>query len=298
MPAIRADTVGEILRILRNAEKTLVRRLKDPSQAMESSLIRQRDAVHEAITRFEADATTAVGRGLDLAWSAGVELLTVPMDALGVDLRPALRIDDRALRALRNLTTDQIKDIGLTSINKINATLGEVLVGTRSMPDAIEAVSKVLTHDAVKRARRIVYTSVGQAYSESGDEAMRDAAAHGIKIGKRWVKSGKRVPRPSHVAAHNQMVRATQAFLIGAPKGGVEPLRFPRDPEASLANTLNCGCISVPVLDGSTFGAGVVSIPDDLSQPIKVIPRSQYEQARTSEADRINDRLARYLGTR
>lgn len=298
MPAIRAETVQEILRILRAAEAALVKRLRDPSERMESSLLRQRDAVRDAIARFEADATDAVGRGLDRAWAAGVDLLTRPMEAIGVDLRPALRIDDRALRALRNLTTDQIKDISLQAVNRINATLGEVLVGTRSLPDAIADVSKVFSEDGVRRARRLVYTSVGQAYSEASDEAMNDAAKLGVKVAKRWIKSGKRRHRPAHAAAHNQMVRVSQPFLIAVARGGVEPLRFPRDPRASLGNILNCGCMSVPVLDGSTFGAGVVSIPDDPTQPIRIISRTAHEQTLAQQVERINDRLSRFLGTR
>lgn len=297
MPAIRADTIAEVLRILRKAEEDLVARLRDPSAAMESSLLRQRDAVRDAIARFEAEAGAAVGRGLDRAWGAGVDLLARPMEAIGVDLRPALRIDDRALRALRNLTTDKIKGLTLDSVNKINAKLAEVLVGTKPMPEAIADVQKILGADSARRARTIVYTSVGQAYSEAGDEAMQQAVDRGVKLGKRWIKSGKRNPRKSHVAAHNQMVRASQPYLIAMAKGGVEPLRFPRDPKASLGNILNCGCISVPVLDGSRFGAGVVHIPDDPTQPIRVVSAASRERRIEDEAARIRDRLQRYLGT-
>jgi hypothetical protein len=296
LPAIRADTIAEILRILRESEKALVARLRDPSEAMESSLIRQRDAVRDAIARFEASAGEALQRGLGTAWDAGVDLLARPMEAIGVDeLRPLLRIDDRALRALRNLTTDQIKGIALKSVNKINTSLGQVLVGTRSMQDAIADVEKILGKDSARRARTIVYTSVGQAYSEASDEAMRDAESLGVKLGKRWLKSGKRNPRPSHVAAHNQMVRVSQPFLIAMAKGGVEPLRFPRDPKASLGNILACGCISVPVLDGSTFGAGVISIPDDPSKPIRVVSPAARAAENESEAERIRARLQAFV---
>lgn len=298
MPRIRKDTIAEILRILREAEEALVARLKDPTEAMESSLLRQREAVRDAIARFEADAGAAAGRGLDQAWEAGVDMLVKPMDAIGVDLRPALRIDDRALRALRNLTTDQIKGIGTRAVNRINASLGQVLVGTRTMTEAIQDVSHILGEETPVRARMIVYTSVGQAYSEGSDEAMRDAEAIGVKLGKRWVKSGKRNPRPSHVAAHNQMVRVAKPFLIGTKKGAIEPMRYPRDPQASLGNVLNCGCMSLPVLDGSTFGAGVVHIPDDPSLPIRVVSAAQRAVDTQAEADRIRARLDAYLGRR
>lgn len=296
MPAIRADTVAEILRILREAEADLVARLRDPSERMESSLLRQRDAVRDAIARFEVEGGAALGRGLDTAWRAGVELLTAPMAAIGVDLQPALRINDRALRALRNLSTDRIKGIALDATNKINGSLGQVLAGTRSLQDAIADVETILGKDSARRARTIVYTNVGQAYSEAQDEAVNDAAQLGVKVGKRWVKSGKRHPRASHVAAHNQMVRANQPFLIGAPKGGVEKLRFPRDPEASLANRINCGCMSIPVLDGSTFGAGVISIPDDPSKPITVVTRASRDADNAAEVERIRERLRAFTG--
>lgn len=297
MPAIRAQTIAEILRLLREAEGAIVARLANATESSTVKLRQQQAAVREAIDRFAAAADGRVHAALDESWRAGIELIGEPLTAIGVQLGPALRIDDRALRAMRNFTTGKIKDVALRTINAINSELAQVVIGTRPISEAITRVQKLLGGSTRLRAQGIVYTNVGMAYSQSSYDAMMAAEQNGVKLAKRWLKSGKMHPRPNHVAAHNQIVRASQPFMIGNPRTGVsEPLRFPRDPDASIENTIHCGCVMVPVLDGSTFGASVIEIPDDPRAPIRMVSPAQRAQSNRDQAARVEDRLARYLG--
>ncbi len=299
LPQIRDDTVREILRLLNAAELEITGRLKNATPAALGKLRQQQQEVRAAIQRFAAAADKGLQSALGTSWRAGVELLTSPVQAAGAALGPALKIDDRSLRAMRLFTTDRIKDASLRTINRINATLGNVLIGTTPISDAITEIQKTMRGSTRQRAMNIAYTNVGMAYSAASYESMLAAERLGIPMAKRWMKSGKLHPRPGHVAAHNQIVRVSQPFLIGNPKTGeVEELRFPRDPDASIGNTIHCGCLMVPVLDGSTFGASVIEIPEDPSQPIRKISPAQRERNNREVIDRVNDRLERYLASK
>lgn len=299
LPQIRADTVREILRLLTEAEADIVARLKKATPASTVKLRQQQKEIRAAIERFAAAADRGLQGALGTSWTAGVDLLVKPIERAGAALGPLLRVDDRALRAMREFTTNRIKDVSLSTINRINSALGGVVLGTSPMSDAISTIQRVLGKATRQRAMNIAYTNVGMAYSQASFEAMQSAENLGIPMAKRWMKSGKLHPRPGHVAAHNQIVRVSQPFLIGDPKtGAIEELRFPRDPDASIGNTINCGCMMVPVLDGSTFGASVIEIPEDPSKPIRKISPAARARNDRDTIDRVNDRLARFLENR
>lgn len=297
LPLIRADMVREILRLLADAEADILARLKKASPASTSKMRQQQKEIRAAIERFSAAADLGMKGALGSSWVAGVDLLVKPIELAGAAIGPLLRIDDRALRAMREFTTNRIKDASLAAINRINTALGGVILGTTPMSDAISQVQRVLGKATRQRAMNIAYTNVGMAYSAASYESMQAAERLGIPIAKRWMKSGKLHPRPGHVAAHNQIVRVTQPFMIGNPKTGeVEELRFPRDPDASIGNTIHCGCMMIPVLDGSTFGASVIEIPEDPSKPIRKISPAARARDDRDTIERVNDRLARFLG--
>jgi hypothetical protein len=60
-------------------------------------------------------------------------------------------------------------------------------------------------------------------------------------------QSGKLHPRPGHVLASKQPpIPFLQDFeIVDLRTGETENMRFPRDPNASAFNTINCGCMMV-----------------------------------------------------
>lgn len=296
LPKIRADTVREILRLLAAAEADIAARLAKASQPSAAKLRQQQKEVRAAIERFSAAADSGMQSALGRSWTAGVDLFVKPIERAGAAIGPVLSIDDRSLRAMRLFTTNLIKDVSLRAIDQINSALGGVVLGTTPMSDAITAIQRILGKATRQRAANIAYTNVGMAYSAASYESMQAADALGIPIAKRWTKSGKLHPRPGHVAAHNQIVRVSQPFLIGDPRTGeVEELRYPRDPDASIGNTIHCGCIMIPVLSGSTFGASVIEVPENPDEPIRKISPAARDRDDRDTIARVNDRLARFL---
>jgi hypothetical protein len=296
LPRIQRDTQREILRQLKLAERSLAAQLITAAPGSQAQLRRQQAAVRDAIARFGRAANGAVGSGLDSAWGAGIDLLDKPSLVAGLDLGPHTRIDPRALLAMREFATGRIRDVTVKTIDRINGVLAQVLVGATPMSDAITEIQRILGGATRKRAMTIAYTEIGRAHSAASYAAMQDAQARGVKLGKRWLKSGKLHPRPSHVSAHNQLRRVDEPFeIVDRKTGELEKLRYPRDPKASAGNTINCGCLMVPVLDGSTYGASVIEIPEDRTKPVRKVPRARRDADNRARLEQVNDRLDRFL---
>lgn len=297
LPQIQQSTLQEILRHLGIARGEVIAALASASPAATISLAKQRAAIEAAMLRFQDRAAGRVVAGADDAWQAGIDLLGKPSAVMGLQLGPVLKINDRALLALREFLTGRIGDVSREGIKLLNDVLAQVVIGTKPMADAITDVQTILGGVTRRRAMTIAYTEIGTVHSAATYASMQAAEAAGVKLAKRWLKSGKRHPRPSHVQAHNQIVRVNEPFLIIDMKTGeTEKLRYPRDPKASAGNRINCGCLMVPVLDGSTFGASVIEIPADRTQPVRKVARSTRAESTQALVARVNSRLAT-LGT-
>lgn len=250
---IQRGAIQEILKQLDIAQKAITAQLAGVTDA----LTRQRlQAVQQDIARvmqtFRTAAEGSAIAGSQAAWHAGTEMLTAPLAAGGVAF--TTRIDPRALSALQGALTHLIADVSTATINRINAQLAQVIIGTQTASNAISEVQRLL-NSARQRAKTIVYTELGRIYATATQASMEDATKRLPGLRKRWVKSGKLHPRPEHVVAHGQLRGVNEPFDIAG-----EALLYPRDPAGSAGNTINCGCLSIPVTDGSTWGASTVHL--------------------------------------
>lgn len=250
---IQGDTVGEILRQLETARRTIAQQLSDVTDGLARLRLQAlQTQIATAMKAFRTAAETSASLGADRAHNAGVDMVRAPLAAGGLEFTP--RIDPRALSALKVSLTHLIGDVSTSVINRVNTQLAQVVIGTQPASSAIGEVQRLLG-SARGRAKTIVYTELGRIYSAANQASMSDAAERLPGLRKRWIKSGKRHPRPDHVAAHGQLQPINQPFVITG-----EKLMFPRDPNASAAQTINCGCLSIPVTDGSTWGASTVRL--------------------------------------
>jgi hypothetical protein len=87
-------------------------------------------------------------------------------------------------------------------------------------------------------------TEIGRAYSVAGQERMGEVRQYLPGLKKRWLKSGKLHGRLEHIAADGQVREVDEPFDIGG-----EKLMYPRDPNGSAKNTINCGCESISHMD-------------------------------------------------
>lgn len=266
LPRLQRDAVGEIERQLQEAAQRVTELLASAGSEWERTRLQALQAeIAQALGVWRANAESIASGATERAWIAGAELITQPMAAAGMSFAP--RVPLGALSALQHGVTSKITGITTRAIDRINAQIAQVLIGTQPAAEAITAVQRLLGGAVRRRARGIVYDELGRAYSRASQDAMSQATTLLPGLKKRWLHSGKRKPRPDHAAAHGQLVPVNDPFVIAG-----ESLMYPRDPQASPANTINCGCLSIPVTDGSTWTKSHVRM-DPLSSTtgVKVI---------------------------
>jgi HK97 family phage portal protein len=103
--------------------------------------------------------------------------------------------------------------------------------------------------DAEPRTVRIANVEVGSGFNFGVIEG-------GKKIGaklKAWQNNPRPTMRPTHDDATKHYLQnpipIDEPFEITSPSGVVEKMMFPRDPNASPDNTVNCQCVVVPIFD-------------------------------------------------
>ncbi len=203
-----------------------------------------RRALDEMGDQGAARISAAAGR----AWELGDDLVEKPLEAAGVRISTAPRIDLRQLTAMRAFMVDRIKDIAVQGANRISAELGLVVIGARSPSDAITAVTKILGESSRARATTIVRTELGRAFSAAAQDRMMEAAKMLPGLKKQWRRSGKLHPRLHHDLADGRVVEVDQPFVLKPFGRAAVELMFPRDPKAPASETINCGCVAIPFM--------------------------------------------------
>lgn len=253
LPRIQRDVLAEIIRQLAIAEGRVINALAaTPTEAAQRRLRQLQLELERAMEDFRQATTTASTNGASTGWQAGIRSIDAPFTAAGVSALGA-RIDAGALLAAQHFLTDRIEDVSMHALNKLNGALMQNIIGGTSLADTITDVQRIMGGVPRVRAMTVAYTEIGRAHSIAQDEALQQAGSIMPNLRKRWLKSGKLHPRASHVAAHNQIRGYHEAYLVDG-----ESLQFPRDPNGSARNTINCGCLSIPVVDGSSFGASTI----------------------------------------
>lgn len=253
---IRRDAIAEITRQLEAARRLILRRLAVAEDAQTRQRLRTMQAdVERHLEDFRRQAIGTATAASARAVQAGIAGVRQPLAAVGIDLTP--RINPHQLTAMRVALTDLVTNVSTSTKNRINAQLAQVLIGTQDLSGAVTRVQQLLG-SARKRARTIVYTELGRINSAAAQASMEEAARLLPGMKKRWVHSGKKHPRIDHLGAHGQVVDVDQPFIVGG-----EELMYPRDPDASARNTINCGCRHIPVVDGSSWGKSTAQLDMD-----------------------------------
>lgn len=131
------------------------------------------------------------------------------------------------------------KRINETTYKQLKQTLLEGLKKGESETKLAERVEKTMTLSKRQRAATIArtetFSTLNQALSKTYEE-------NGIQY-KEWLTARDERVRPAHAEADGQIVRINEPFMVGG-----EYLMQPGDPSGSAKNTINCRCISIPVI--------------------------------------------------
>lgn len=250
LTAIQRDTGLEVTRLLRQSETEILATLAaQPSDYELWRLPELLSSVRAALVTFERDGGARVGLGMGQSWQAGIDLIDAPLAAGGAFISGLVNeVDPRQLLAMRTFATDRIKNISITAADRINGALGLTAIGAQTPSDAATRISAILGTGGVGGARgraiTIVRTELGRAFSVAADERMQAVVEVVPGLKHQWRRSGKRLSRITHDAADGQIRDIGQPFNVGG-----KTLRYPRDPRASAADTINCGCTALPYME-------------------------------------------------
>jgi hypothetical protein len=243
--AVRAQ-----LRILRDARRAILARMVDAGAFDRFRLTLLLQAIDIEIMQGTAAAQRAIAGATEQAFGLGRLFSTV---ALGTP-QGLIGVSGELLRAVVFVTTDQIRDVWGELGSRLKLIIRRAALGVTDPFEAMKALARVIRDPktfgrAFWRAEAIVRTEVGRAFEIASQAEKERAAKAGVKVGKYWLHSGRTVhPRPEHIAAgETYSLKApilwNRPFVIAG-----ENLMYPKDPSASAANTINCGCTSVPVV--------------------------------------------------
>ncbi len=252
LPRIQKDTAAEVGRILGRAERDIRATLAGaPSDYQAWALPSLQASVRDALDSLGADAGQAMAEGATRAWDAGIDTVDAPVNAAmrldAPDFRIAAvlpEVDTRQLLAMRSFLTAKMKDVSTTLAERVNTELGLTMIGTRSVGETTGRVAAILKTGGRSRALTIVRTELGRAYSMAGQQRMEQAAGILPGLRKQWRRSGKLRSRIAHDAVDGQTREAARPFDVGGAS-----LMYPRDPAGPAAETINCGCQSLPWME-------------------------------------------------
>lgn len=247
---IQRDTHGEVLRLLKEAQKKITAELAStPSEFQAWRLPILQRSIRRAMAELDKSASARLSTAAGQSWQAGIDLVDEPLAAGGIRVGAFLpELDTGQLLAMRSFMTDRMQDVSVTLANRINSELGLAAIGASSTSQAIDRIAELLDSGGRARATTIVRTELGRAFSVAHQARQEQATERLPGLKKQWRRSGKLHSRPAHDAADGQIREVDEPFLVN----GIE-IMFPRDPAAPIGETINCGCQSLPYMDSWTM---------------------------------------------
>ena len=140
----------------------------------------------------------------------------------------------------------------LTDNTVIEKILSNGLKNGDSIADTAKKISDARIRDPGYRARRVAITETLRAHSVAQQESFMQSPAVEMKL---WRHSGWReFARENHMAIDGQTVRKDEPFTLFGADGGVYNPMYPRDIVLPAGESINCGCISEPIVSEYVLG--------------------------------------------
>lgn len=245
LDAVRTQIIGQLAQL-------------DPKNftAMQLGVLKQQ--IDALMAKFGSDATNMLDDYETKGFNLGAATVADPLQSLGLESSTFGQISQTALGVVQGYTADLVTALSADAAAKLNGVIQRAFLGGQSITDIIDQVGRALSGDqgfsgvfsAIgKRATDVTMNEILRVHSIAGQARLEDAAQRHPDLQKQWHHlSIAKVPRPSHVYADGQVVNVDQPFVVDG-----EELMYPRDPNGSPENTINCHCLSAPY-----FAAGAL----------------------------------------
>jgi uncharacterized protein with gpF-like domain len=248
------ETLETARQLLEQTRSDIVARISEGGRTeFDAFWLRQvRVAIEARIERLNQDLQVRLNADTNKMFDLGNELVNEPVRAvLGVN--PILGVSREVAQVAASFSASLIKDLTSSAQSAIDGVLRRAALGGLKVQEAIAQIgtsldtSKTFSSIAA-RAETIFRTEVlriqsiaTQARMQSNAEAMRRA---GWALKKKWLATIDLRVRASHLAANGQIREQDEPFLVAG-----EELMYPRDPSGSAGETINCRCVSSPVVE-------------------------------------------------
>ncbi|MCD8327597.1 MAG: phage head morphogenesis protein [Ruminococcus sp.] len=145
------------------------------------------------------------------------------------------------------------KIMQLNSHTEIENLLITGLENGSSIADFTQTILDSKIRDEYYKARRVAVTEVLRAHSVAQQEAFMQSPAVSEKM---WKHTGghKNAPRENHVAMDGQRVPIDEPFELVGADGVIYHCMYPRDSTLPPEESINCHCISQPVVSKEVLG--------------------------------------------
>jgi hypothetical protein len=161
-------------------------------------------------------------------------------------------IPRRLVEAAQDFHADLITGLSRDAGHRITQALRLGALEGKSVFEVMQEVAGSLRRPGpfasiAARAEAITRTELGRLQAIAGQATLEESRRLVPDLQKEWRHSGAIDFRPTHKLADGQ-VRDVHDFFDIAPAANrpAEQLLYPRDPRASAANSVNCGCLSLP----------------------------------------------------
>jgi hypothetical protein len=217
--------------------------------------------VQALVDGLQGQVSDEVDAALVQAWQAGAAGIDAPLAAADINVQIYLpQLDTGVLMQLRSFTAGRIKDLAAGAESAVDQAIHLAALGAQTPQQAMKQVKTALGGDdtvAGVRARRIVVTSLGEAYAVANQQRLVDSKAQVPDLGKQWRRSGKIHSRWNHDAMDGATAPAGEPFKVPTKGAGRFVLMMhPHDPKAPPAEIINCGCVARPWLSRWGLPAG------------------------------------------
>ncbi len=139
------------------------------------------------------------------------------------------------------------------SYKQIESILKDGLTSGKGVADITRDIQDSGIREERYRARRVALTETLRAHSVAQQEAYSQSPS---VTGKMWCHTGEyRIePRWNHMDMDGQIVGVNDCYILGGADGGTYEIMYPRDISLPPEESINCHCLSQPVVDEAILG--------------------------------------------
>jgi hypothetical protein len=246
-----------VMTLLEDARKKIVGDISnvDPQSFRGAQLRTLAKEIDAAIKKFGSEFSDYVTSAQDSAFKLGEVGIDQPLDAAGLPTPSFAGVSESALGIAQGYTADLMSGLSKDAAAKLNAAIQRAFLGGQNVSDIIAQVGRAIAGDKFTglfgpigdRAETIALNEILRVHSIAGQARLEDLQESVPGVKKQWVHiMAARVPRFSHMHASGQVREVGDPFEVGG-----EELMYPRDPNGSPENTINCHCLLVPYVDES-----------------------------------------------